>query len=276
MKRKLGVALSGGGARGAYQIGVLKTLQEAGMLDDLVAISGSSVGSLNAVLLAMKDLRIAENLWRNEPLDEIFVSDKNVFKRVFEDKLRLPFKGYYKTDKLEAIMDRTIDYDAIYASNVYVTTSHVGNQKVTLAELLSLNIRNMFDDIDHVRYTLLKELDRDTIKKTLMASCAIPVVFKPVVIDNETHYDGGVLDNTPCTPLINHGCTEIILIDLFRFRRKRQKLPHDITVHTIVPSKNLRGILDFRDKSIEHRFQTGIKDAEAFIKKHNQTTSTTP
>ncbi len=273
MSKKLGIALSGGGARGAYQIGVLKTLQEAGLLEGLDAISGSSVGSLNAVLLAMNDMKIAENLWRNEPLDEIFVSNKNVFKRLFEDNFKLPFKGYYKTDKLEAIMDRTIDYEAIYASNIYVTTSHVGDQKVSLAELLSVNIRNMFDDVDHVRYTLLKELDHETIKKTLMASCAIPVVFKPVVIDNETHYDGGVLDNTPYTPLVKHGCNEIILIDLFRFRRKRQQVPKGVKVYKIVPSSNLRGVLDFREKSIEHRFKTGIKDAKTFIEKYQANTS---
>ncbi|MFH5880946.1 MAG: patatin-like phospholipase family protein [Candidatus Izemoplasmataceae bacterium] len=268
MKKKLGICLSGGGARGAYQIAVLKVLQEAGILDDIHAISGSSVGSLNAVLLAMKDLTIAENLWLSMDKDSLFSEEQNFIKKMFKEGKAFVFKGYYNTQRFEELIDNTVQYDAVYNNDIYVSTSHVGDENVTIAELLSLNVRNMFDKENHTRYPLLRELTQEDIKKTLLASCAIPVFFKPVVINNETYYDGGVLDNTPITPLINAGCEEIIVIDLFRLKMKKTSDDKNITIHTITPSRSLSGILNFSNKQMHRRFEIGKKDAEKFIQKY--------
>ncbi len=271
MPKKLGVVMSGGGARGAYQIGVLEVLKNAGFLENVCAYSGSSVGSLNAVLLATSTIENAKDVWLSMDEDTLFNNDKNFFKRIFEAGRDLVFEGYYQTDKLDALIEKVIDYDAIKEKDIFVTTSHVGNEDPSFFELLSFNIRNAFSKEDHVRYTNLKECDKKTMKKTLLASCALPIVFKPIIIDHSTYYDGGVLDNTPITPLINHGCDEIILIDLFRFRLKRLPHDNDVTIYTIKPSKSLRGIMDFSRKHILRRYELGKKDAHAFLDEFKQT-----
>ncbi|PKN80690.1 MAG: hypothetical protein CVU48_01165 [Candidatus Cloacimonetes bacterium HGW-Cloacimonetes-1] len=51
---KLGLVLSGGGAKGAYQLGVWKALEENGLAKHVVAVSGSSVGALNAIMFAFQ------------------------------------------------------------------------------------------------------------------------------------------------------------------------------------------------------------------------------
>jgi len=61
--RRIGLVLSGGGAKGAYHIGCLKALREAG-IDRFAAISGSSVGAINAVCAATGRLDLAERAWR--------------------------------------------------------------------------------------------------------------------------------------------------------------------------------------------------------------------
>ena len=61
--KKIGLALAGGGARGAYQIGAWKALKELGIDKQISAYSGASVGSLNAVLFAMEDYNLARETW---------------------------------------------------------------------------------------------------------------------------------------------------------------------------------------------------------------------
>lgn len=265
MPTKLGVVMSGGGARGAYQIGVMEVLKNAGFLANVCAYSGSSVGSLNAVLFATDTIENAKDVWLSMDEDTLFNNDKNFFKRIFEAGRDLVFEGYYQTDKLDSLIDQVIDYEAIRQKDIFVTTSHVGDEDPSFFELLSFNIRNAFSKEDRVRYTNLRECDEATMKKTLLASCALPIVFKPIIINHATYYDGGVVDNTPVTPLIEHGCDEILLIDLFRFRLKRLHHDKNVTIHTIKPSRSLRGIMDFSRKHILRRYELGKKDAHTFL-----------
>src|SRR4051794_18008973 len=68
--KRIGLLFSGGGAKGAYQIGCWKALRAAG-LDDFRAIAGSSVGAMNAVLVATGRLDAAETVWRDLRLRDV-------------------------------------------------------------------------------------------------------------------------------------------------------------------------------------------------------------
>ncbi|MCR4646634.1 MAG: patatin-like phospholipase family protein [Oscillospiraceae bacterium] len=63
---KLGLVLDGGGAKGAYQIGVWKAMREFGLDRQVTAIAGTSVGGLNAVLFAQGDFELAYHIWTEE------------------------------------------------------------------------------------------------------------------------------------------------------------------------------------------------------------------
>jgi len=81
--RRVGLVLSGGGAKGAYHIGCLKALREAG-IDRFAAIAGSSVGAINAVCAASGRLDIAERSWRAlGPFDVVRLRFRGIW--------RLPF-----------------------------------------------------------------------------------------------------------------------------------------------------------------------------------------
>ena len=64
-EREYALVFSGGGAKGAYEIGVWKALIELGLSDKITAISGTSVGALNALLFGQGDYEIAEKTWDN-------------------------------------------------------------------------------------------------------------------------------------------------------------------------------------------------------------------
>ncbi len=273
MSVKKGIVLSGGGARGAYQIGVLRAFQEADFLSDIAAYSGASVGSLNATLLASGNIDRAEEIWFSMEKRKLFDEEQSFFKRLFQDGRELVFKGFYKTDKLEKMIEDLIDYNAVYDHDIYVSTSLAGDENVGFFELMSINLRNAFRKDTLSRYQCLKELEQEEIKQTLLASCAIPVVFKPIVINGQTYYDGGVLDNVPVKPLIEAGCKEIFIIDVFRMRRQKTPIPKDVKVHHIKPSKNLRGIMDFSQELIDKRYQIGLEDGRKFVKQYLKNSS---
>ena len=79
------VVLEGGGARGAYQVGVWKALDEAGVRYN--AVAGSSVGALNGAMMAMRRLAQAEALWKNIRFSQVMNVDDDVMKKLFELRL---------------------------------------------------------------------------------------------------------------------------------------------------------------------------------------------
>lgn len=265
---KIGLALAGGGARGAYQIGAWKAFKEKGIDKNIVAYSGASVGSLNAALFAMDDYDTAYQVWMSLNKDSLFNIEKQIYKRLFKEKLNFLNSGVFNTRQLEDLIDNSVDYDKVRTKDVFVATTHLGNDKSTFFDLLRTNYKHYFKSEKQTKYQNLRELDDETIKKTLLASCAIPIVFRPIEIGNERFYDGGLLDNTPYQPLVDIGCDVIIVIDLFKVSFVKKQSAEGIKLITVHPKRSLRGVLDFNKKYIQRRFELGYKDTLAMIEKN--------
>ncbi len=264
---KLGVALAGGGARGAYQIGAWKALIEHEVFEKIEAFSGASVGSLNAVMFAMGDYDLAYNTWMSLEKDTLFNLDKNILKRIADEKKSFLDHGVYSTSTLEKLLGETVDFNLIKEKEVYVATSHLGSENSTFFDLFTMNYKHFFKENQQIEYVNLNEVDEEDKKRYLMASCAIPVAFQPIKIGSETYYDGGLLDNTPYQPLIDAGCDKIIVIDLYTFSTMRVKKITDASVYTCFPKKSLRGILDFKKKHTVRRFELGYLDMNKLLEK---------
>lgn len=268
---KIGLVLAGGGARGAYQIGAWKAFKETGLDKMISAYSGSSVGSLNAALFSMDDYDTAYKVWMSLNKDSLFNIEKKIYQRVFKEKLDFLNKGVFDTKDLEELIEKSIDFDKVRLKDVFVATTHLGNDKSTFFDLLKTNYKHYFKSDKQTKYQNLNELTNEQIKKTLLASCAIPVVFKPISIGSESFYDGGLLDNTPYQPLIDVGCDLIIVIDLFKVSFVKKRSAEGIKIITVHPRKSLRGILDFNNKYILRRFELGYKDTMNVIEKYRDT-----
>ncbi|MFK8055538.1 MAG: patatin-like phospholipase family protein [Saprospiraceae bacterium] len=160
----IGITLSGGGARGLAHIGVLKALLEAGVKPKVV--SGTSSGSIVATLYAY-----------GASIDEIID-----FARVGSN-LRLlrignPLKGFIKLTMLREKLEPVLPVDCFDCLKypLYITATDLQRGKLAVfseGELIA----------------------------PVMASCAIPLVFNPVVIDGFQYVDGGLYMNLPAQPI---------------------------------------------------------------------------
>ena len=260
--KKIGIALSGGGARGAYQIGVWKALKEHGIDKQINAFAGASVGSLNAILFAMGDFDLAYETWKGLDDRQLFVyNTKALFKRLRHEKFNFLNKGVYNTERLKELMEEVIQFDMLKDKEVYVSTTLIGDHDGKFFDLIKTNYKHFFKDENRIKYTNISNMTDSAIKNTVLASCAIPVAFKPITIGDQTFYDGGILDNIPSIPLIENNCDLIIVIDLFKFSPSRHKLKKsEENIIEIYPHRSLRGILDYRQKHFERRFELGYID----------------
>ena len=82
-----GLALEGGGAKGAYQIGAWKALREADIR--FSAVSGTSVGALNGAMIVMDDLEKAENVWNNIHFSQVMDVDDEEMRRLMNRDIPL-------------------------------------------------------------------------------------------------------------------------------------------------------------------------------------------
>ena len=243
----IGLVLSGGGGKGAYQVGVLKVLQEQGLLDDVTAIAGASIGAVNAMLFAMGDIKIMYDAWKEIDMDTVFDIDLNM---IAERRL------YFSRNEMLAMLERFIDIEKIKADkrDIYFSISKV----------------NEVQEAVSVEYRKLSDYDVETIKKLLLASTALPVMYEPVEIDGNQYRDGGMLDNEPIQPLYDAGIRQFIVIGLKAGKVLNTDKWPDAQFITIYPSHDLgdliEGILNFSDRAKEFRQMLGEKDALRALK----------
>lgn len=174
---KLGVALSDGGARGFAHAGALMAIEEAGLKPDIVA--GVSAGSVVAILYAagIKPIEIPQ-LFNNAGMSDFTT-------------LSLGQGGILSAEKFKKFIMRAIgDY--------------------TRLEDLPMPVYIGVTDFDRGVAT---EFHRGPIGDVMLASCSIPIVFRPVNIDGVNYVDGGVLRNHPAW-IIRDKCDTLIGVNV--------------------------------------------------------------
>lgn len=252
------MALEGGGARGAYQIGAWKALVEAGIR--ISAVAGTSVGALNGALITMGDVGRAEQLWSNIRYSEVMdVDDENM-----RELLRGDFHGLDLRKLMErltaVIHNRGLDVTplrnwirqvadpaAIRASDkeFYIVTYSVTDQK-------ELELR-------------ARDLEDDALYDMLLASAYLPA-FKAERMEGKLYADGGVRDVLPLHVLIANGYTNIIAMRLYGPGIMRPvRIPEGTCVYTIAPREKLGGILEFEAEQCRRNIRLGYYDAKRFL-----------
>ncbi|HEY9753535.1 MAG TPA: patatin-like phospholipase family protein [Oculatellaceae cyanobacterium] len=188
---KRALVLPGGGGRGAYQVGVYKALHEKGIKFDLAF--GTSIGGLNATMIAQGNLQRLEHLWSTLKANDIFhlPSASMVGRLVLGHKL-----GLLDTTPLEALLRRELNLHALKQS-----ATKVG---LCTTDLCSLETRLI--TIDDVMST-------NELVDVLMATSAIPMAFPPRHIHGSGLWvDGGLVRNTPMETAIQLGADEIFMV----------------------------------------------------------------
>ena len=181
---RIGIVFSGGFAKGAYEIGFCKALLEYTELNNIKAVSGASIGALNAYGFINNKLDYLFDVWRNLE----FKSAKEFF---------------VKSGK------RKIVYD--YIEKMQADFNHEINKPCYINYIKVPNISLCYKNINKENIILQKEF--------LKASISVPGLYTPIPIKNDYFVDGAFLDNTPITPLENEELDVIfVLIVFYLFR----------------------------------------------------------
>jgi NTE family protein len=166
VNHEIGLVLSGGGARGIAHIGVLKALNELNIHPTI--ISGTSAGSIIGVLYAM-------GLSSKEMIDFVGYSSLWKFFRFEWSAGGLSNLNYLRERLIQIGIPPNFED---LQKKLYVTTTNLTKGKT---------------EIFH----------EGPLLDTILASCSIPLVFKPVIINGDRYADGGILNNLPASAIIS-------------------------------------------------------------------------
>ena len=190
-----GLVLAGGGAKGSYQIGVWKALQEMGWQPDI--ITGTSIGSLNGALLAQGDYEIARSMWLMVQTEDILtLPEDNSLPEIsafVQDALR---SGGMDVTPLEKVVYRLLDEPRLRRGPVKFGLVTVEKKTLKACELP------------------LEEIPEGMLAEYLLASSACFPALRPRVIDGKKFIDGGYRDNMPFNLAKRMGATELVTVDI--------------------------------------------------------------
>jgi len=244
---KRGLALEGGGARGAYHMGVCKAYIERGYEFD--GFVGTSIGAINAVMLASGEFDKALELWESIELDHLF--DQELLDAFKLDK-NAPTT--FATAIKKILTDRGVDHSKIKK----FLASYIVEEKVRATGLdfglvtFSLNERKPYE-------IFLKDIPEGKLVDYILASAKLPFLTAHT-IDDSRFIDGGVYNNCPINMLIDQGYDEIIAVrtkGFGLFRRYDRKA----NVTLIETNENLGNFLSFGPNNSKLNIQRGYCDA---------------
>ena len=243
---KLGLVLSGGGAKGAYQIGAYRALRKLGKNPQIV--TGTSVGAINGLLIVQGDLYKAVKLWKNMTFSKIY--DEDSFEKCDNDSIRDIYKEYVKSFISEGGMDITrllemID-DNYNPTKLFKSPINYG----LVTYNYSKNCPVMMTKQD---------MTKDNVKDYVIASASCYPAFKPYQIGDELYIDGGYYDNLPVNLAVEMGADEIIAIDL-RAVGFRRKTTYDVPTTVISPRNKVTNFLVFDKAKSREALRFGYND----------------
>jgi NTE family protein len=178
-----GVFLSGGGARGAYEVGVLKTLLRHG--PPIRVIGGASVGAINAVLAATGQLDELTDVWQ----------------KLSTLKIWRPRVDVWKLRRWTSLTDNRGLAERLKRNVHWAKLAHARIQVFISATNISLKRAETFSNSD-ITY------------RHVMASSAIPILFPPVRIGKYWYVDGAFSLLRPLKPLLRAGAERIFTVFL--------------------------------------------------------------
>jgi len=230
---KVGLVLSGGGAKGLAHIGALKVLEDAGVRIDY--IGGTSMGAIVGALYASG--------YSARQLDSIF--ERLDFTTLIQDELPRNVKTFYEKDESEKYA-LTLPFDKFQIS--FPSALSKGQNVYNLLSELTAHV-NQIDDFNKLPIPFFciatnAETGKETIlrsgylPKAITASGAIPSLFSPVIINDSIMVDGGVVNNYPVDEVRAMGADIIIGVDVQDDLRDRERLKSALDV--LVQINNFR------------------------------------
>ena len=263
---KIGLVLSGGGGKGAYELGVWNALGELGLQKHIKVISGTSIGAFNAVLFAQNSQEMAIGLWDEVTMDKLIPLSK----------FQLMRKGVAL-----AIGSKAMNFSKKHMKNRWDSVKSAPKDGV-------MDMINKYLDMDMMRasgricyaactelpdftpkYFKLNDYSNEDAKDIIMASATLPIIYKSTHVDGKKYFDGGIADNTPVQPVYGEGCDFIIVVLLATDDTIDKSLYPNARIIEIGPKKDyegvLKGTLNLDAPAKKKRIKHGYEDTMALL-----------
>lgn len=241
-KVKVGLVLSGGGAKGMAHIGALKVIEEAGVQIDY--IGGTSMGAIIGAMYASG--------YSASQLDSIF---RNIdFNRLISDNLPRGVKTFYEKEDSERYAV-TLPFDKF---KITIPQGYSGGQNIyheLVKHLYHVKDVNDFGELPipflciatNVETGEQVDLQSGYLPEAIMASGTLPSLFEPFTIEGKVLIDGGVVNNYPIEEVKKMGADIIIGVDVQHGLRDREELL--TATEILLQINNFRSAEDMIQKS---------------------------
>lgn len=264
--KNIGLVLCGGGAKGAYQVGVFKVLEELEIANEIKMISGSSIGALNGALYLMYSADEIDQIWQQCNWTAIFGVSKENIKKVNQIVHRVntrQMSPFFGAINMVGVANQTglplqrKGFEKVLRQ--YLKPSIIQKQSIDL--IVSCGKVNS----KQLAYFNLNHQSPKKMQDILFATTAVPMLYNPIYIDNSYYCDPMKYERAPLAPLLKSDCETIIIVYLNRGQCLGRKEINGKRLIEIAPSRDLGtgiyGSFDFRKSVIENSIELGGNDA---------------
>lgn len=229
---RIGLVFSGGFAKGAYEIGFCKAIMEYIKMDNIKAVSGASIGAINAYGFINNKFEYLCKVWKSLE----FRSAKEFF---------------VKSDKRKVIYDYITDMqlDEIKKSEAACYINYIKVPNITLCYK---NVNNESSEIQ---------------KDFLKASISVPGLYNPILVKEDYYVDGAFLDNTPISPLANENLDLIFVLRFDHASEEYNDLNTNAAIIEIVfeDDKKLKDYFYFNSSLTNRLIEQGYKKSKDIL-----------
>jgi NTE family protein len=226
---KTGLVLPGGGARAAYQVGVLRAIADllpARAINPFPVVTGTSAGAVNATAIAIHAdrFRVAvgnlERVWRNFQVGQVFRADTASMMRsglhwllamMSGGWLLPPPKSLFDNAPLRDLLEVQFDFAGVRRS---IAAGHLDALAMSAAGYISAKSVSFFEARTGEPWTRVRRAGQPTQLSLdhLMASVAVPFLFPPVLMGEEFYGDGAMREANPFSAAIHLGAERLLVI----------------------------------------------------------------
>lgn len=248
-----GLALQGGGAKGAVHMGAVKAILERGYR--IGAVAGTSIGALNGAAIAQGDFEKGYELWRTMSNAVVFAIEDTYYRRLRSLKIDgemvrgiaegirevIGNKGV-DTSRIRELIDSVINEDKLRASPV-----DFGLVTVSLSDFKPLEL-------------FKEDIPKGQMTDYLLSSAHVPGL-RVDTADKKKYLDGGFYNNCPINLLLKKGYKDIIVVHTYGPGVVWPVRRRDVNIIDITPSEDVGRVMDFDNEQINYNLKLGYYDA---------------
>lgn len=229
---RIGIVFSGGFAKGAYEIGFCKAILEYIEMNNIKAVSGASIGAINAYGFINNRFDYLFDIWRNLE----FKSAKEFL--VKSDKRKVIY-NYIENMQAEVTEENQ--------TPCYINYIKVPN--------ISLCYKNVNKEHNKIQNDFLK------------ASISVPGLYNPILVKGDYYVDGAFLDNTPIAPLENEDLDVIFILRFDHASEEYEELKTDAAIIEIVfeDDKKLKDYFYFNSSLTNRLIEQGYRKSKDIL-----------